>query len=113
LRPIKPDILLAGIALHGPAAKPGSIAMVQISIFERQGRADTRYHRGVGAWMRAAWRWLSDTGQAIWRTHLEAELKRKLDGASEHMLRDMGLQRTGAGLESIDPNRSIFSRTDG
>ena len=86
--------------------------MVQISIFDRHGRIDTRNPRRLGAWARAARRWLSNAGHAIRRTHREAELRRKLESASQHMLRDMGLQRTGAGLEAIEPNRSIFSRTD-
>jgi hypothetical protein len=113
LRPIKPDILLAGIALHGPAAKTGSIAMVQILIFDRQGgRTDSQKRRGgFGARVEAARQWLDETGSVLKRIRMEAELRRKLEGVDDHLLRDMGLKRTGNRLESIEPGRSLWGGT--
>jgi uncharacterized protein YjiS (DUF1127 family) len=113
LRPIKPDILLAGIALHGPAAKTGSIAMVQILIFDRQGgRTDSRNRRdGFGAWAEAARQFIDEMGGSMRRVRMEAELRRKLEGVDDHLLRDMGLKRTGDRLESIEPGRSLWAGT--
>jgi hypothetical protein len=113
LRPIKPDILLAGIALHCAAAKTGSIAMVQILIFDRLGRrTDSRNSRtGFTAWAEAARQWLDETGSAQRRIRMEAELRRKLEGVDDHLLRDMGLKRTGDRLESIEPGRSLWGGT--
>jgi uncharacterized protein YjiS (DUF1127 family) len=113
LRPIKPDILLAGIALHGPAAKTGSIAMVQILMFDRQGgRTGSQNRRGgFGAWAEAARQLIQEMGRAIQRIRMEAELRRKLEGVDDHLLRDMGLKRTGDQLESTEPGRSLWGGT--
>jgi uncharacterized protein YjiS (DUF1127 family) len=113
LRPIKPDILLAGIALQGAAAKTGSIAMVQILIFDRPGGRTGPQNRraGFGAWAEAARQWLTETGSVLKRIRMEAELRRKLEGVDDHLLRDMGLKRTGDRLESIEPGRSLWSGT--
>ena len=86
--------------------------MVQILIFDRRGgRTDSRNCRGFGAWVEAARQWLNETGNVVNRIRMEAELRRKLEGVDDHLLRDMGLKRTGNRLESTEPGRSLWGGT--
>ena len=87
--------------------------MVQILVFDRRGgRADSQKRRGgFGARVEAARQWLGKTGSVLKRIRMEAELRRKLEGVDDHLLRDMGLKRTGDRLESIEPGRSLWGGT--
>lgn len=87
--------------------------MVQILIFDRQGgRTDPQNRRaGFGAWAEAAQRFIEEMGRAMQRARMEAELRRKLEGVDDHLLRDMGLKRTGDRLESTGPCRSLWGGT--
>ena len=87
--------------------------MVQILIIDRQGGPTDSQNRpsGFGAWAEAARQWLKETGYVVKRIRMEAELRRKLEGVDDHLLRDMGLKRTGDRLESIEPGRSLWGGT--
>ena len=87
--------------------------MVQILMFDRQGgRTGSQNRRGgFGAWAEAARQWLGKRGSVLKRIRMEAELRRKLEGVDDHLLRDMGLKRTGDRLESIEAGRSPWGGT--
>ena len=87
--------------------------MVHILIFNRQGgRTDSQNRRaGFGAWAEAARQFIEEMGRALQRIRMEAELRRKLEGVDDHLLRDMGLKRTGNRLESTEPGRSLWGGT--
>jgi hypothetical protein len=50
--------------------------------------------------------WIAEWRRVLRRVRTEAEIKRKLGHCDEHLLRDMGLVRTGDRLEPADPNRN-------
>jgi len=45
--------------------------------------------------------WLSEWRRMLQETRAQAELRRKLRGIDDHLLRDMGLQWTGRHFERI------------
>ena len=87
--------------------------MVQMLIFDRQGgRTDSGNRRaGFSAWAEAARQFIDEMSRSMQRARMEAELRRKLEGVDDHLLRDMGLKRTGDRLESIEPGRSLWGGT--
>jgi uncharacterized protein YjiS (DUF1127 family) len=87
--------------------------MVQILIFDRRGgRAVSPKRRGgFGAWAEAARQLMDEMGRSMRRIRMEAELRRKLEGVDDHLLRDMGLKRSGDRLESTEPGRGLWGGT--
>ena len=86
--------------------------MVQIFVLHRRdGRTETRSGPLLQALTIRFRGVIEDLRQAIQRARVEAELRRKLEGVDDHLLRDIGLRRDGDRLESTEPGRSLWGGT--
>ena len=90
IEPVKHDIRLAGIAPYFPLPRRGE-SMSHVSITRSQAAG---FVERMASWF-AEWR------QAFRDAREQAEMRRKLNGVDEHLLRDMGLRWSGRHLERI------------
>jgi hypothetical protein len=82
--------------------------MAQTSYFQGQSPA-SRPTREPSRFGVLAWRlflWAHDWRRQFRRMRTEAELNRKLVDYDQHMLRDMGLMRTGDRIERFQADRN-------
>ena len=83
--------------------------MAQIFILHPQGgRAESRFARWLRALMLAARQAIDGAREDFRRLRMEAELRRKLEGVDDHLLRDMGLKREGDRLERLESGRGVW-----
>ena len=83
--------------------------MVQIFILHPQGgRAESRLARRLRAILLGVRHAIDQARQDFRRLRMEAELRRKLEGVDDHLLRDIGLTREGDRLERLDARRGVW-----
>ena len=88
--------------------KHGSNVMAQTSYFQGHSPASrpTREPSRFGALTWRLFLWAHDWRRQFRRMRTEAELNRKLVDYDKHMLRDMGLMRTGDRIEPFRADRN-------
>ena len=83
--------------------------MVPIFILTRRhSRAVSPVRGRLAGWATTVREMLNEAGRAIRRIRMEAELRRKLDGVDEHLLRDIGFRREGDRIEPTGAGRNLW-----
>jgi hypothetical protein len=88
--------------------------MIDLTIAHRQS-AGFRFRglrSGFFAFVDRLRRRLADWRELVRSVRAEAELRRKLEGVDDHLLRDIGLRRVGHRLETVNGLRNLSGRRD-